>query len=82
MWYPEEVAHIEGLAGLIERSVLRLWRALRRRAPLRRTVQLSDDFGRPINHVFERVPRSGVGDHMPARANDNGGRQTRDPTRE
>ena len=69
MWYPEEVQHIDGLGRVIDRWVLQRWRALRRRGPLRRTAQFSDDFGRPVNHVFEWVPRPGVGEHMPPQAN-------------
>ncbi len=45
MWYPEDFEHIEGLAGLLDRWVLRRWRALRRRGTPRRTVQFSDDSG-------------------------------------
>jgi hypothetical protein len=60
MWYPEDVERIEGLAGSIDRWVLRRWRARRRPRPLRRTTQLSDDFGRSTHDVLDWAPRSGV----------------------
>jgi hypothetical protein len=70
MWYPEDVEHIEGLASLIERWVLRRWRAGRRRSPLRRTRRFSDDFGRSTHDVLDWAPRSGVeGFHMTPQAN-------------
>jgi len=65
MWYPEDVEHIEGLAGLIERWVLRRWRARRRRG-----AQFSDDFGRSTHDVVDWAVRSGVeGFHMTPQAN-------------
>jgi hypothetical protein len=70
MWYPDDVEHIEGLAGLVERWVLRRWRARPRRRPLRRTTQFSDDFGRSTHDVLDWAPRSGVeGLHMTPQAN-------------
>ena len=60
MWYPDDVERIEGLAGVIDRWVLRRWRARRRRGPLGSTTQFSEDLGRSTDDVLDRAPRSGV----------------------
>jgi hypothetical protein len=70
MWYPDDVEHIEALAGIVDRWVLRRWRARPRPGPLRRTTQFPEDAGRSTHDVLDWAPRSGVeGFHMTPQAN-------------